>query len=86
MVELVGNPDIGKACRTTPEDFGAGVSVAVTSKVPAQLAQQAHRFIQTRGQRRWGLGAAHEAAQRFPFRIGEVDCARHLRGLLAEGG
>src|SRR5207344_859984 len=86
MVELVCKPDIGQACHAAPEYLGAGVPVAVTSEVSAKLAQQAYRFIQTRGQRRRGLGPAPKGAQGFPFRIGEIDRARQLRGLFPESG
>ena len=86
MVDFVCKPDVGQACHAAPEYLGAGVPVTVTSQMPAQLAQQAHRLIQTRGQRRRRLGAAHEGAQGFPLRIGEIDRAGHLRGLLSECG
>lgn len=86
MVDLVCKPDVGQTCHATPEHLGAGVPVAVTSQMPAQLAQQAHRLIQTGGQRRGRLGPTHEGAQGFPLCIGEIDRARYLRGLLSEGG
>ena len=86
MVEIVDEFDVGQACHAAPEDFRTRRAIARASQVATQPAQEAHCFVEARGQIRRGFGFVHEGGQGAPLGGGEVNGAGDLRRFPAERG